>query len=149
MLSMLAGLLLFQIVLVSPNATPGTGDVLPADLGQWHAALAGKKVEKFSSVQVGAFASPTDAAALSEFGFLGAERREYRMMNSQGQPMIVEALRMRDATAAFGAFTWYRKAGWNEDLSQKTDARRFKAAIGPGEAVLQRNAFCIDRKSTR
>jgi len=148
MLSMLAGLLLFQIALVSPNAAPGASDVLPADLGQWHAALAGKKVEKFSSVQAGAFASATDAAVLNEFGFLGAERREYRVVNptgpgSQGQPMIVEALRMRDATAAFGAFTWYRQAGWNEDLSQKTDARRFRAAIGPGEAVLQRNAFCI------
>ena len=148
MLSTLAALLLFQIALVSPNATPGTGDVLPADLGQWHAALAGKKVEKFSSVQVGAFAASTDAAALTEFGFLGAERREYRMMDSQtgsktAQPMIVEAIRMRDATAAFGAFTWFRHAGWNEDLSLKTDSRRFKAAVGPGEAVLQRNAFCI------
>ena len=148
MLSTLTGLLLFQIALVSPNAAPGTVDVLPADLGQWHAALAGKKVEKFSSVQVRDFAPPIDAVALNEFGFLGAERREYRMMSSTGRPMIVEALRMRDATAAFGAFTWFRQAGWNEDVSQKTDARRFKAAVGPGEAVMQRNAFCLRIRNT-
>lgn len=150
MLSTLAGLLLFQIALVSPKSAPGAVDVLPADIGPWHGALAGKKIEKFSSVQSGGFASSAEAAALDEFGFLGAERREYKreykMEDAPGAPssvMVVEALRMRDATAAYGAFTWYRQAGWSQDLSQKTDARQFAAAVGPTEAVLQRNAFVI------
>ena len=57
--------------------------------------------------------------------------------------MTVEALRMRDATAAYGAFTWYQQPGWETQLSTKTDGRKFMAAIGADGAVMQRNGFCV------
>ncbi len=135
-----AGLLLLQIALVSPSGGLRAGDVLPADFGQWHASLSGKKVEKFSSVELGSF-SPADAAVLEEFGFLAAERRAYQQ--ADGKQVVVEALRMRDATAAFGAFTWYQRAGWDQDVSTSVDGRSFIAAVGSEEAVLQRNGFCV------
>ena len=63
----LTGLLLLQIALVSPNGGPRVGDVLPADFGPWHAALAANKPpEKFSRVSKAKAFSPTDAAELIE-----------------------------------------------------------------------------------
>jgi hypothetical protein len=136
MASLLAGLLLFQIALISPNAAPNAGDLLPADLGEWHA---GAPPQKFSAAQVGDFAT-ADAAALDEFGFFGAQRREYK----QGSRTItVEAIRMKDSSASYGAYTWYRQAGWREEFSVDHDPRSFAAAIGPNEAVLQRNSYCV------
>ncbi len=145
--SLLAGLLLFQIALISPNVGPGIGsnggDLLPAVLGEWHAApgpTTGSAPEKFSASQVGVFAATADSAALNEFGFFGAQRRQYRQGN---RTITVEAIRMKDSSAAYGAFTWYRQAGWREEFSAPHDPRSFQAAIGPNEAVLQRNGFCL------
>ena len=150
--SQLAGLLLFQIALISPNAGLSGGDLLPAELGEWRAAPGSAGLEKFSAVQVNTFAqaaiqansasrsAAADSAALSEFGFFGAQRRTYQ----QGHKTItVEAIRMKDSSAAYGAFTWYRQAGWREEFSVPHDPRSFQAAVGPNEAVLQRNSYCV------
>jgi hypothetical protein len=133
----LAGLLLFQIALVSPNAGLSGGDLLPAELGEWRS---GSPLEKFSAAQVGVFASGADSAALNEFGFFGAQRRTYQ----QGHKTVtVEAIRMKDSSAAYGAYTWYRQAGWREEFSVPHDVRSFQATVGPSEAVLQRNSYCV------
>jgi hypothetical protein len=137
MASLVASLLLFQIALISPDAASG-GDLLPAELGEWRAS--GAALEKFSPAQVNVFASGADGVALNEFGFFGAQRREYRQGN---RTVTVEALRMKDSSAAYGAFTWYRQSGWREESSVAHDTRSFRAAIGPNEAVLQRNGYCI------
>jgi len=136
MASPLAGLLLFQIALISPNAAPNSGDLLPPALGEWQAAA---PAEKFSAAQVGDFAADA-AGALDEFGFFGAQRREYKQGN---RSITVEAIRMKDSSAAFGAYTWYRQAGWREESSVAHDPRSFQAAIGSTEAVLQRNSYCV------
>jgi hypothetical protein len=136
----LAGLLLFQIALVSPNAGLSGGDLLPAELGEWRVPAGGAGLEKFSAAQVNVFASGADSAALNEFGFFGAQRRTYQ----QGHKTItVEAIRMKDSSAAYGAYTWYRQSGWREEFSVPHDARSFQAAVGPSEAVLQRNSYCV------
>jgi hypothetical protein len=50
---------------------------------------------------------------------------------------------MKDSSAAYGAYTWYRQPGWREEFSVAHDPRSFEAAIGPNEAVLQRNSYCV------
>jgi hypothetical protein len=141
--SLVAGLLLFQIALVSPEVGPDgaskAGDLLPAELGQWRAP-SGTVLEKFSAAQVNVFASGADSAALNEFGFFGAQRRQYRQGN---RTITVEAIRMKDSSAAYGAYTWYRQAGWREEFSVAHDPRSFQAAIGLNQAVLQRNGYCL------
>lgn len=137
---MLGALLLFQVALVAPNSPPGAGDLLPAQMGEWRAVP--DKSQKFSSVEAGVFAPDADAAALDEFGFLGAQRREY-LQEKGARHITVDAIRMKDTTGAFGAFTWYRRAGWREDSNMSKDPRRFQAAVGKDEAVLQRNRFTL------
>jgi hypothetical protein len=132
----LAGLLLFQIALISPNAAPTSGDLLPAELGEWHAAA---PPQKFSAAQVGDFAGDA-SAALDEFGFFGGQRREYQQGN---RTITVEAMRMKDSSAAYGAYTFYRQPGWREESNAAHDPRSFEAAVGPNEAVLQRNSYCV------
>jgi hypothetical protein len=143
MASLLAGLMLFQIALISPNVAPNAvsaaGDLLPAQLGDWRAP-SGSAPEKFSAAQVNVFATGADSAALNEFGFFGAQRRTYQRGN---RTITVEAIRMKDSSAAYGAYTWYRQAGWREEFSVPHDPRSFQAAIGPEEAVLQRNGYCL------
>jgi hypothetical protein len=152
MLSQLAGLLLFQIALVSPNAGLSGGDLLPAELGEWRASPGGSVLEKFSAAQVNTFAAGAiqaqsasrsagaDSAALNEFGFFGAQRRTYQHGH---KTITVEAIRMKDSSAAYGAYTWYRQAGWREEFSVPHDPRSFQASVGPNEAVLQRNSYCL------
>jgi len=134
MLSSLVSVLLLQVTLVSPVSGTGIGDALPTDLGAWHAT----SNTRFSAAQLSDFAPAADVAALNEFGFLGAQRRDYQ----QGaKKMTVEAIRMHDASGAFGVFTWYRHPDWRDE--DAATPRRYQAAIGPDEAIVLRNGFCI------
>ncbi|SRR5579871_39154 len=137
MLSLLGGLLFFQIALISPNASPNGVDLLPADIAAWHAAAA---PEKFSVAQLNAFATADNAAVLDELGFFGAQRRQY----TGGKDIVtVEAIRMKDPSAAYGAFTWFRQTGWREETNSSHDPRAFQAAVGATDAVLQRNSYVV------
>ena len=56
---------------------------------------------------------------------------------------------MKDASAAYGAFTWIRQANWVDDPAGPAEKRRFHAAIGPDEAILQRNGFVLHIKGAK
>ena len=117
--------LLLQVSLMADN------DILPKGFAKWQAA----KVEKYSLAELPAFAGP-DAEILREFGFLAAERKQFVRGSSH---ITVEAIRMHDASSAYGLFTYYRRPEWRaDDTSQK-----FQAAIGPDQTVLARNSYCL------
>lgn len=125
----LVAVLFLQVTLVSPDPGKNDGDLLPQEFSGWRA----EKVERFSQAQLGAFAG-ADAEALREYGFLAAERKYYAHGSDR---LILEALRMRDASGAYGAFTYYRQPDW------ATRAGRFPVAVSAGQGMVLRNTFCI------
>ncbi len=116
--------LLLQVSLVANS------DILPKTFAKWQAS----GVEKFSQAELTAFAG-ADAEILREYGFLAAERKQYAHGASH---VTVEAIRMTDASAAYGLFTFYRRAEWRDDPAPK-----FQAAIGPDQSVLLRNSYVL------
>jgi hypothetical protein len=126
----LLAFLWFQVTLIAPNPGPGSTDLLPQQFAGWQAG----EVHKFSQANLGEMAGP-DAAVLREYGIWAAERKQF----SQGSRQItVEALRMQDSSAAYGAFTFYRREDWRAEA-----AGAFHYASGDGQTVVLRNSFCL------
>jgi hypothetical protein len=118
----------FQVTLVAPDMGQGGADLLPQQFSGWQA----QKTEKFAQTGLDALAG-ADAPILREFGIWGAERKEY---SQGGKRITVEALRMQDASAAYGAFTFYRQDDWRTEA-----AGGFHYASGGGQTVLLRNGL--------
>src|SRR5258706_4623224 len=128
--AVLAALFWFQVTLVAPDPGKAGADLLPQQFSGWQA----QQTQKYSQDGLEALAGP-DAAVLREFGIWGAERKEY----SQGAKRItVEALRMQDSSAAYGAYTFYRQDDWRSEAG-----RGFHYAVGDGQTVMIRNGFCV------
>lgn len=127
--SLILGLCLTQVTLISPDNAKNGGDMLPNQFAGWRM----EKVQKFSPAQLPQMAGG-DADVLREYGFLAAERKEFT--RSTGR-LTVEALRMRDSSDAYGIFTYYRRPNWRQQRG------RFYAAVGDGQAVLLRNSYCL------
>lgn len=128
--AVLLALFLFQVTLVAPDPGKGGGDLLPQQFSGWTA----QQTQKFSQAGLEEMAG-ADAALLREFGIWGAERKEY---SQAGKRITVEALRMQDSSAAYGAFTFYRQADWRTEAGAG-----FHYAVGGGQTVLVRNGFCV------
>ena len=128
--ALLLALFWFQVTLIGPNPGPGSTDLLPQQFSGWQAG----EVRKFSQATLADLAGP-DAAVLREYGIWGAERKQF----TQGSRQItVEALRMQDSSAAYGAFTFYRRQEWRAEA-----AGAFHYASGDGQTVVLRNSFCL------
>src|SRR5689334_4820590 len=120
----------FQVTLIAPNPVPGSTDMLPQQFAGWQAG----EVHKFSQSTLAEMAGP-DAAVLQEYGIWGAERKQF----TQGSKQItVEALRMQDSSAAYGAFTFYRRENWKAEA-----AGTYHYASGDGQTAVVRNSFCL------
>ncbi len=133
-LLLVSALLPAQVTLVSPEPAKTGGDMLPNEFLGWRA----EKAEKFSLAELGAFAGE-DAEVLRECGFLGAERKQFVHLGSLEQTahLTVEAVRLRDASGAYGVFTYYRQPGW------RTESGKFHTAIGGGQGLLLRNSYLL------
>jgi hypothetical protein len=130
-------LFLLQVALVSPQAARTGEDLLPNELPGWKA----DKTEKFAPSDLARFLV-SDAPVVEEYGFLSGERKIYR---GGSRAMTVEALQMRDASAAYGAFTYFRQLSWRPEIGTGAppEPRRFHAAVGDSEGVLLRNSYVI------
>lgn len=128
--AVLVAVLMFQVTLVAPDPSKGSGDLLPQQFSGWSAVETVKYAQTGLDVLAG-----SDAAILREFGNWGAERKVY----TQGaQRITVDALRMQDSSAAYGAFTFYRQETW-----RTVSASGFHYAAAGGQTVLVRNSFCV------
>lgn len=81
-------------------AASGDANPLPAIFAGWHSG----------AVQHQSQARAADAAegpVLQEYGFSGFDSAEYS--NASGRKITVKAIRFKDATGAYGAFTYYRQ----------------------------------------
>lgn len=126
----LLALWLFQVTLIAPNPVPGSTDLLPQQFAGWQAG----EVHKYAQSKLEEL-SGADAPILREYGIWGAERKQYAR---GGRQITVEALRMRDVSAAYGAFTLYRRPDWRAEA-----AGTFHYATGGGDTVVLRNSFCL------
>jgi hypothetical protein len=82
-----------------------------------------------------------NAAVLNEYGFSGAETANY--MRSDGRALTVKALRFKDATGAYGAFTFYR------DPAMKEERIGTKSASDNERILFFRSNVLVDAKFDR
>jgi Family of unknown function (DUF6599) len=94
----------------------------------------GKTTQTISLPQL-ASAAGDDAPVVREYGFLGAERREYAKGSSS---ITVTLWRMQDATASLGLYTYFDKPGMS-DVKAGPDL----AAGGPDRYLLQRGPYLL------
>ena len=105
-----------------------------AELPQAFHGWDGKATQTISLPQL-ASATGDDAPAAKEYGFLGAERREY----TKGKSSITVTLwRMQDATGSFGLYTYFGKPGMTD-----AKAGADHAGNGPDRYLLQRGPYLL------
>jgi len=92
------------------QATPASAPLLPADFAGWHQAAAPQQSAAPEA------ADQANAAVLREYGFAQFAAAQYTQPDNK---LSVRAIRFQDATGAYGAFTFYRRAGMRkEDIGQ-------------------------------
>ncbi|MGH9467102.1 MAG: DUF6599 family protein [Terriglobales bacterium] len=103
---------------IPPHRRAPAAPTLPAAFAGWH------KVARIAPVPA---PSGSQAAAMAEYGLISVEHETYRHSGSQVQ---VTGYRFRDASGAYGAFTYFRPATFHAfSLRQKQD---LAAAGGTG-----------------
>jgi uncharacterized protein DUF6599 len=104
---------------------------LPKSFRGWESSGA----ETISTPQL-AGAAGNDAAVIREYGFLGAERRQYAKGNSK---LSITLWRMQDATGSFGLYTYYTTPGMTGE-KQADD----QVASRPDLYLLQRGPYLLE-----
>jgi hypothetical protein len=108
MLRALPASLLFLSLLVPPAlakpapAAPAAPPLLPTDFAGW--SLSGPAQESTAPEA----ADAANASVLKEFGFQQFSAAHYANADNK---LSVRAIRFQDASGAFGAFTFFRRAG--------------------------------------
>lgn len=122
--------LLPSLVLSGLFASPAAAELPPSFRG-WES----RSVQTISLPQL---ATEKNAAIIREYGFLGAERREY---TRQGNVLTVTLWRMEDATGSYGLYTFLSETGMTA-ASQGEDP----GAMGPGVFLLQRGPYLLEAR---
>jgi hypothetical protein len=118
---------LFAVIFSLPAAA---ARALPAAFGAWHSTPAQAGLApSLDSV------SAANAPFLREYGFLGVERVAYGAAN--GRQLTATLYRMRDASAAYGAYTLLRTAGMaTSDIGEKSAVSRERLLVVEGNLLL-------------
>lgn len=93
--------LVFFVTSLCLASTAKEAGFLPQSFNGWQKNTAGAQTSTDPAV-----ADPTDAAVLKEYGFSDVERATY---TRDGRKMQVKAARFKDASGAYGAFTFYER----------------------------------------
>jgi hypothetical protein len=94
--------------LLGALAVAASGEIiLPKSFAGWT-----QTGEVTTTTQAGQ-ADATNPAVLNEYGFTGSEAATYA--RPDGRTLIIKAARFKDATGAYGAFTFYRDPGMKEE----------------------------------
>jgi hypothetical protein len=107
---------------------PSPQALLPDALDGWVAA------EPPKALADAAQADPANAAALNEYDYAGGASVTYKR---EGETLAVRALRFRDASGAYGAYTFYRKNGWpKEDIGAGATSDHNRVLFWKGDTVV-------------
>jgi hypothetical protein len=80
---------------------------------------------------------PDNAAALKEFDFTGAQLANYKR---SGETLSLRALRFRDASGSYGAYSFYRQNGWpKEDIGAGATSNHNRVLFWVGDTVVDAN----------
>lgn len=86
--------------------TPAEPSILPTDFAGWHEISAPQRSATPEA------ADQANAAVLHEYGFTEFSSANYAQPDNK---LNVRAIRFQDATGAYGAFTFYRRAGMQKE----------------------------------
>lgn len=84
-------------------SSPAAPTLLPSAFAGWVETASPKTVTEAAQ------ADPTNAEALKDYDFTDAVFEDYKR---GGETLDLRALRFRDASGAFGAYSFYRQNGW-------------------------------------
>jgi hypothetical protein len=130
----LISLLLIPPLAVFAVATTGQ-NMLPKSFAGW--TQAGAVTTAAQPEQ----ADAANAAVLNEYGFAGAETATYT--RPDGRTLTIKAIRFKDATGAYGAFTFYRGPAMKEERIGT------KSASDNGRILFFRSNVLVDAKFDR
>ena len=88
----------------TPTTGPKRGTILPDTFAGW-AGTAARTFGRYSAATL----AGDEAPILVEYGYVGAERRQF---TKESQTLSVEAVRLKDASGSYGLFTLYRGQDW-------------------------------------
>ena len=113
--------------------------LLPEKFAGWVAAGAPKKVTDAAK------ADPVNAAALKEYDFTDAELAVYKR---SGETLNLRALRFRDSSGAYGAYSFYRQNGWpKEQIGTGATSNQNRVLFWVGNTVVDANFSHIEPMS--
>jgi hypothetical protein len=105
--------------------------LLPDSFGGWVETGAPKKLNDAVS------ADATSAAALKEYDFTGGVLAQYKR---GGETLSLRALRFRDVSGAFGAYSFYRQNGWpKEAIGTGATSNHNRVLFWVGNTVVDAN----------
>jgi hypothetical protein len=105
--------------------------LLPEVFAGWVAAQAPKKLTDAAQ------ADPAHAEALREYGLADAALADYKR---SGETLSLRALHFRDASGAFGAYSFYRQNGWpKEEIGAGATSDHNRVLFWVGNTVVDAN----------
>jgi hypothetical protein len=105
--------------------------LLPEAFAGWLTAEAPKKVTDAAQADL------SNAAALKEYDFTDASLADYKR---NGETLSLHALRFRDASGAFGAYSFYRQNGWpKEEIGTGATSNHNRVLFWVGNVVVDAN----------
>src|ERR1019366_1025942 len=113
----------------------GAEDALPKSCAGW------TQTGEVATVTQPAQADAANPAVLNEYGFTGSETATYT--RPDGRRLTITASRFKDATGAYGAFTFYR------DPAMKFERIGTKAASANERILFFRSNVVVDAKFNR
>ena len=114
----------------SPNA-PKMKPLLPDAFAGWVAS------EPLKTVSDAAEADNANAAALKEYDFTGATLASYKRGS---ETLNVQAMRFRDLSGAYGAYSFYRQNGWPKaDIGAGATSNKNRVLFWQGNTVVDAN----------
>jgi hypothetical protein len=88
---------------------------------------------------------PDNAAALKEYDFTQAQLANYKR---NGETLSLRALRFRDASGSYGAYSFYRQNGWpKEDIGAGAASNHNRVLFWVGDTVVDANFSHIEPMS--
>jgi hypothetical protein len=105
--------------------------LLPDSFAGWTSAGAPKKLND------AALADATNAAALKEYDFTDGVLAQYKRGR---ETLSLRALRFRDASGAFGAYSFYRQNGWpKEEIGAGSTSNHNRVLFWVGDTMVDAN----------
>ena len=129
-----------SILLLVTVALPAAAqDLLPPSFSGWTSPAPSLKITSAATEE---FAGG-DAAILREYGILGAERRGYARGD---ESLTITLFRMRDSSAAFGAYTYHQTSEMSPtNLTQYSSVSPRRALVVAGNLLLEVSGSGVPR----